>query len=272
MSFKNVLVAYTGHESSMAALRHAIKIAVHNDGWLTGVLGHGQPPLERHMAAHLPHDILVSLREFDRQRIDEARRVFETTVEKHNWSDKSAFVDLDVEHGAPLADFGRTFDLIVMGMHRTASAEPHMAASPDLMALHSGRPVLVVPSNFDAPGLAENMLLAWDGKRAAARAVGDAMSLLRERGRVTVLTIGSQPAPGTSQLIQNLCHHGVDARHVHQPRKGPIARSILEAADTAGAKAIIMGAFEHSKFSQDLWGGVTSDVMRDAHLPVFMSH
>ncbi|WP_417607500.1 universal stress protein [Primorskyibacter flagellatus] len=272
MTIKNVLVAYTGHDSSMSALRHAIKIADHHDGWLTAVLGYGQPPMERRMATHLPRDMLVSLREFDRKQIEEARTVFEAAVVEHGRSDKASFVDLDVEHGAPLADFARTFDLVVMGMHRPGSADTHMAANPDLMALHSGRPVLVVPRNFDAPGLAENMLLAWDGKRAAARAVGDAMPLLRERGRVTVLTIGSKPAPGTDQLIANLRHHDVDARHVHQPKTRSVGRMILETADSEGAKAIVMGAFEHSKFSQDLWGGVTTDVMRDAHVPLFMSH
>jgi nucleotide-binding universal stress UspA family protein len=33
-----------------------------------------------------------------------------------------------------------------------------------------------------------------------------------------------------------------------------------------------MGAYEHSKFSEDLWGGVTRDILVDAHLPVMMSH
>ncbi|WP_276326206.1 universal stress protein [Phaeobacter gallaeciensis] len=39
-----------------------------------------------------------------------------------------------------------------------------------------------------------------------------------------------------------------------------------------GAKLIVMGAYEHSKFSQDLFGGVTHEVIRSSQVPVFMSH
>lgn len=272
MSIKNVLIAYTGEESSMSALRHAIKIAIHHDAWLTAVLGHGQPPMERRMAAYLPRDLLVSLRDFDKQEIAKARQTFETVVAEKGRSDKASFVDIDTEYGAPLADFARSFDLVVMGMQTIGATDAHMAATPDLMALHSGRPIVVVPKSFDAPGLADNMLLAWDGKRAAARALGDAMPLLKERGRVTVLTIGAKPTPGIDQLLENLRHHDIEAHHVHKPKKGSVGRIILDTADSEGAKAIVMGAFEHSKFSHDLLGGVTTDIMREARVPVFMSH
>ena len=33
-----------------------------------------------------------------------------------------------------------------------------------------------------------------------------------------------------------------------------------------------MGAYEHSKFSEDLLGGVTRDILENATLPVLMSH
>lgn len=272
MSIKNILVAYTGNESSMDALRHAMKIAIHHDAWLTAVLGHGQPLMERRMTAFLPQETLKSLREFDRQQIEEAHKAFDAVIAEQGRTAKASFVDLDTEHGSSIADFGRTFDLIVMGMERLDVTDRHMAANPDLVALYSGRPILVVPKSFAAPSLADNMLLAWDGKRSAARAVGDAMQLLEERGRVTLLTIGKAPASGTDQLIENLRRHNIDARHVHQPKKHTVGRTILDTAEAEGAKAIIMGAFEHSKFSHDLLGGVTTEVMREAKVPVFMSH
>jgi nucleotide-binding universal stress UspA family protein len=33
-----------------------------------------------------------------------------------------------------------------------------------------------------------------------------------------------------------------------------------------------MGAYEHSKFSEDLLGGVTQDILERARLPILMSH
>lgn len=47
---------------------------------------------------------------------------------------------------------------------------------------------------------------------------------------------------------------------------------IKDTADEIGAKLIVMGTYEQSKFSQDLFGGVTYAVVRTARVPVFMSH
>ena len=50
------------------------------------------------------------------------------------------------------------------------------------------------------------------------------------------------------------------------------AEAAQKTADEIGAKLIVMGAYEHSKFSQDIFGGVTHDVVRSSNIPVFMSH
>ena len=39
-----------------------------------------------------------------------------------------------------------------------------------------------------------------------------------------------------------------------------------------GAGILVMGAYEHSKFSEDLLGGVTRDILENADLPLLMSH
>ena len=53
----------------------------------------------------------------------------------------------------------------------------------------SGRPVLVVPY-IQSTGLKlDRVMVCWDGSRSAARAVGDAMPLLRRAGAVEVVTI-----------------------------------------------------------------------------------
>jgi nucleotide-binding universal stress UspA family protein len=132
--------------------------------------------------------------------------------------------------------------------------------------------VLIVPNGYDAPGLADHALVAWDGKRSAARALGDAMAGLQRKAKVTVLCVGAAPPPGADRLMANLARHDIDAGLVLRRRKGRIGETILGAAEDLGAQLIVMGAFEHSKFAHDLIGGVTTDVIRDAKSPVFMSH
>lgn len=132
--------------------------------------------------------------------------------------------------------------------------------------------MLVVPDGYDAPDLADHALVAWNGKRSAARALGDAMLGLEDQARVTVLCVGAERVAGSDQLMKTLARHDIDAELRVMPRKGRVSDMILSAAEEASARLIVMGAFEHSKFSHDLVGGVTTDVIRDATVPVFMSH
>ena len=146
---------------------------------------------------------------------------------------------------------------------------------PDLIALRSGRPVLIVPESYAAPALSDHVLVAWDGKRAAARALGDAMDIIEGKRQVTILTVGTDtPDPVADDgILRYLARHGITANRLHRSAQGRNIASVIEdVADEAGAKLIVMGAYEHSKFSQDVFGGVTHDVLKTARVPVFMSH
>ncbi len=54
MSIKSILCAYSGEANRGSGLRHAIRLAHKHDAYLTGVLRHGRPMLERRFAAQVP--------------------------------------------------------------------------------------------------------------------------------------------------------------------------------------------------------------------------
>lgn len=272
MSIKSILSAYSGDASKGSGLRHALRLAKHHDAWVTGVLRHSQSNLEQTLRSSVPERFLKTFFEAEQARFEEVAERFRAVTAEAGYEDRSDFVDLNAEEGTSLSGFARTFDLVVTGVHSHRENEAHMSANPDLIALRSGRPVVVVPDDYDADGLADHAIVAWDGKRSSARALGDAMIGLENRAKVTVLTVGSQPAPGTDLLLRNLERHGIDANSVLKPRQGPIADTILSVAKDVSAKLVVMGAFEHSKFSHDVFGGVTTDVIQDADVPVFLSH
>lgn len=272
MTIRNILSAYSGQAARGAALRHAAKLALQYDAHITGVLRHGRPLLERRFARHIPEHLFDSLHAADAKRVAEISDRFFSIMSETGLEDRCAFLDLDPEQGQTLSEFARSFDLVVTGTQTEDADETHLASHPDLIALQSGRPVLVVPNSYDAPGLADHALIAWDGKRSAARALGDAMFGLESKARVTVLCVGNAPAQGVDQLMTNLARHGINADLRTQPRRKRIGDTILNVAESVGARVIIMGAFEHSKFAHDVFGGVTTDVIRDTTVPVLMSH
>ncbi|MEM9707243.1 MAG: universal stress protein [Pseudomonadota bacterium] len=271
MSIKNILCAYSGDAARGSGLDHAIKLARQYDAHLTGVLRYTAPSIERRFGMRLPDDLINLLHENDRSRIEDVTKRFGEKVAAAGLTEKSTFLELSRRDQIPLSHFARAFDLIVTGVHSDATDEDHLSAHPDLIALHSGRPVLVVPNGYTAEGLAERVLVAWDGRRAVARAVGDAMDVLAEKVGVTLVTVGETPQ-GTETMLENLRRHGVTAEARTVERSGSIAETLLQAAAADDAKLIVMGAFEHSKFTHDLMGGVTTDLTAIADVPVFMAH
>lgn len=274
MTIKNILLAYSGEDAYRSSLRHAIKLARFHDGWLTAMFRNGQSFFDR-FGGGLTSDLRQKLRDVEEQDVREAIEAFNLAITEAGLQERAEFLDPERVGKTLPSEMARHYDLVVTGFHTDHPNEEHLAASPDMIALKSGRPVLVVPQSYDSPGLADHALLAWDGKRSAARALGDAMGILEGKRRVTVLTVGaSEPKPSPDGgILRHLERHGVAARHVHKFGKGKsVAAEIEDVADELGAKLIVMGAFEHSKFSQDLFGGVTHEVLKTARVPVFMSH
>lgn len=273
MSIKSILCAYSGDPSKGSGLRHAIRLARRHDAFLTGVAKTGGIGfLHRQLSAQLPPDVRAQLDENGQRIMADIRSRFLSITAAEGLAERSEFVVLDPGIDGPIATVARAFDLVVIGHHTATVYEDDFAAHPDLIALRSGRPVLIVPDGYDDPvPAASNVLVAWDGKRAATRAIVSAMPLLEQGANVTLLSVGETPR-NADRLVQTLGRHGIRARSETVEPEGSIAGAILPYADALGAHLIVMGAFEHSKFSHDIVGGATTEVLETARTPLLMAH
>ncbi len=271
MQIKSILCAYSGEAAKGSGLRHAIRLAKHHDAHLTGILRHGRSYLDESMTMRISEEVRAQVREANADHIQKIAMRFNAMVSEGGVSDKADFVELDPEEDGSISSYAYAYDLVVTGVHSARASEAHFSAHPDIIALKSGRPVLVVPNEFEASRLADRALVAWDGKRSAARAIGDAMSILAERSHVMLLSVGDVPH-GTDRMIANLKRHGVVVESGNVARRGSIASSLLSAVEDTGANLMVMGAFEHSKFAHDLFGGVTTDVIKKSSVPIFIAH
>lgn len=273
MSIKNILVSYNATEPANAALSLAQLMARKYDAHLTGVLSYGPQEIISSYAGYLPVGVAEHLAEADRTRRAEIETKFKELTQAHP-DERTHFVDVFSSADDGLMDIARTFDLIVMGAPDTETEIPHMEPHPDIVARHAGRPVLVVPKTYKTEVLNEHAMIAWDGGRAAARALADAMLMLETKTEVTVLTVGDPEDTGSLRdITAHLTRHGIKVTPKIKPRGGQrIANVILDACAETGAGLLVMGAYEHSKFAEDLFGGVTNAVLEGSHIPVLMSH
>lgn len=146
----------------------------------------------------------------------------------------------------------------------------------DALLFESGRPLIVVPPGCDE-FRHQRVLIAWDASARAARAVNDAMAILKSAAAVEVVAIGTekelaQTVPG-AELAPHLARHGVNVSVkdlVVQP--DGIAGTLREQASLYNADLLVMGAFNHSMVREWVLGGVTESLLKESPVPLFMSY
>jgi nucleotide-binding universal stress UspA family protein len=123
----------------------------------------------------------------------------------------------------------------------------------------------------------DRVLVAWDGSRAATRAIGDAMPFLEKAKQVEVVIVGNKPpksdeAPG-ADLGQHLARHGIKTtvKRITAPDID-VQSAILSHAADSSADLIVMGGYGHSRLREFVLGGVTRGLLESMTVPVLMSH
>jgi len=171
------------------------------------------------------------------------------------------------------AQEARYFDLSLLPWSGESVSTRDMAES---VVFGSGRPTVLVPPSAWAEKV-NHLAIAWDGSRVAARALGDALGLLPEGSRITVLTVQDEkPLFGegiAGALALTLKNRGFAAQAVDIALRGrTIAGALQEEAHQAGASLLAMGGFGHSRLRDFVLGGATRGVLSDLRLPVLLSH
>lgn len=174
----------------------------------------------------------------------------------------------------------RHADLLVLGQTDPDDRASYIARHfvEDLL-MGAGRPAIVLP-HAGLPGtFGENVLIAWDGSREAARAVADALPLLKRARAVTITAVqrsgaGADLQPAGDDLTVFLARHGVDASFSATPHTPDMTTGavLLDRAADMHADTLVMGAYGHTRVYERVLGGATRTMLESMTLPVLMSH
>jgi len=207
---------------------------------------------------------------------EQALERFDTQARAADVSHEQRYSDDDAESG--LVQQARYADLVVLSQTDPAtSGFSIMRQLPEHLTLHGGRPVLVVPYAGAFTHLDRHALVAWDGSRAATRAITDALPLLRSSARVTLALFDPGRAHGEepgADMALYLARHGLTVE-VQRQTTAPdvdVGNALLSLAADTGADLLVMGAYGHQRWREIVLGGVTRRVLQTMTLPVLMSH
>ena len=164
-------------------------------------------------------------------------------------------------------------------------------AGPDLLAtgtlrekaidgalFSSGKPLLLVPADSKATLKPKRIMVAWDARTEAARAVHEARELLAAADDVHVTLVDPiadayhQGAEPGADAAAYLARHGAKVTVDCLPASGRSVAEVLRrhAIDTS-AEMIVMGGYGHSRMREWIFGGVTKSILSDPPLPVLMA-
>ena len=180
-------------------------------------------------------------------------------------------------HSTPeiATDRARIADIAVAGICDEGLLSERTVA--EAMIFQSGRPVILVPTGHAVGFAADRIAVAWDYGKVAARALADALPILRRASEVTLLTFGDDKAFATSlaqdEVLAALRRRGVEAAFRQMERGSrDIGEAINDAALEIGADLLVMGGFGHSRFRDFVLGGATRTVLAAPALPSLISH
>lgn len=194
------------------------------------------------------------------------------------WLDKAPVrfnvEDLVIEHAIhddKIVAHARVHDLTIL-----AQSAAHDRARQGLIEdilFKSGRAILLLPGAPRRTRAWDRVVIGWNGRAEAVRAVVGAMPLLRKAERVAVATVDAAHGAEGGDLVAHLRRHGVAAelRNLDSMGRTP-ARALLDEAIAQDADILVLGAYGHSRLQEFVLGGVTRELLAGAPLPLLLAH
>lgn len=192
------------------------------------------------------------------------------------WRDADAgpfgVADVVLEHG-------RAADLIVASRTDPDWPAREWLDVSDRLAIDSGRPILIVPNAETRERVGTRVLVAWNGGREAARAVFDALPVLRDSEATKVIWVKQQSengfaqSPPSNDICVPLARHGVKCDRTEQVLlQSGVGETLMACAKDFGADLVVMGCYGHSRFREFVFGGASRHFLTKSSLPMLMSH
>ena len=203
-------------------------------------------------------------------------KMFDTEADKHG-----VLHDTMHDHGsvaelpALVAEYARLRDLTILPVHFEDFVNRW---DTEAVIFKSGRPAILVPEGRVPKAATLNAVgVAWDYSAAAARAIGDALPILRRAKAVHVVTVLHEKSfditRKTHDIGAYLARHQITAlTHEVDAAGRPIGDVLQKFIDQQHIDLLVMGAYGHSRWREFVLGGATQSMLANPPIPLMLSH
>lgn len=274
---KDIVVNLTIGVERDAAANYAVSLASIFKAHLVGVAFVYDSKVSANLIVGIPAELIDAQRAATKHLANEAVARFEALAKQAGVITETQMIDVAPGHvGDTFGRLAHSFDLSVI-----RQAEPNKAEQEEPIIegalFESGRPVIVVPYIQTQGARFDCVIVGWDGSRAAARAIGDAMPVFERAKMIEVFTVVAGPTKNTElpgiNIGQHLSRHGLNVEVKRIPiERINVPEAILSHAADISADFMVMGGYGHSRLREYILGGATRGILASMTLPTLMSN
>ena len=256
----------------------AASVAGHFGAHLTGVAFVYEPVMPMvEIGAAVPQRLIDEQMAEARERAQAAADRFRFEVRGEDIATSIRQIEASPD-SAPrkFAELARAFDMAIVGQVNRDKDEEIDDLIAEAALFESGRPTLIVPYIQSKSFKLDRVAIAWDGSRAAARAIADALPMLDRAGSVQLLSIYGENTERdnfeSAGMMDHLRRHGVEVAAKSMPMTVDVTSTILNFMADQGTDLLVMGGYGHSRLREFILGGATRRILQSMTAPTLMSH
>ena len=271
MAIKDMLVYIDNDEACDSRLRAVASLCRSFQARISGLYFLRSIRIPSYPEVYLPESAIEILKSRVEEQRESAENIFRNALIKESFETEFHYSDDDMSQ--QMSRQSRYADLLVLAHQEFSDTGLNTDYEVNEMLLGAACPVLVMPKlqgSISLPPL--RPLIAWDGSHQSARAVILALPILMLNAEVDIVSVSSDAA-GLNKIAEHLERHGIKVdKYLLAGRNFDAASLILEQADRAGNDLIVMGAYGHSRFREEVLGGATKYMLKHAPVPLLFAH
>lgn len=271
--YSTIFIYFSSPQTAEALADAGVQLAAQQGGHLIGA--HNSATVS--LYGRIPSNILAEHRANQSKEAAAIEEIFtKATAGKtisHEW--RHQFVK-DTRVIDDIVEQARIADLVIACPDDVADSQAGLHNVPVRLALETGRPVLLIPAEAKRRPIGKRIALAWSPSRESARAVFDALPLLKGADVVTVISVAASDdgaAEPAKDIVAALARHKITAGSavVKAADRGEGAE-LLAAAQSHDCDLLVMGCYGHSKLREMVLGGVTKYILSHPAIPLLVAH
>ncbi|MDH3713596.1 MAG: universal stress protein [Gammaproteobacteria bacterium] len=273
MAIKDLLVYVDNDEQCANRLQFAVQMATHCEARLSGVYVRRQLEIPSYADVQIPQDVLAAGEKQLMEMSGAARNTFQKGVEGSSLD--SEFHQLKGVLPEVLSTSMHYADLAIVAQRHPGQGDLNVHYSPEPLLFQAGRPLVIVPHTGEFTYSSGKVVVAWNTSAPSARALHDALPLLRHAAQVLVVSVGKsqQAALADGSLARHLTQHGLQVEYRNfDAADSEAPEAVLSVAGETGSELIVMGGYGHTRFRELVLGGMTRALLESMTVPVLMSH